>query len=133
MANLPAIKRITREDLKDAPSWIDRLIYPINLFMDSVYRAMSGQITFVDNITAQKYSFQITAGALATDNTMTFSPTLNKRPEFLLATVIEKNTNYVPIGSAVYLDWNYDGTYINITSITGLTNTKTYEVKLLVI
>ena len=133
MATLPPIKRITKEDLKDAPAWIDRLLYPLNLFLDFTYRAMNGNLTFVDNITAQKYGFTITAGAAATDNTLKFTPTINKRPEFILCTATEKNTNYAPIAQAVYVEWFYDGSFIQISSITGLTNGKIYDFLILII
>ena len=133
MAQLPPIKRLTKEDMKDAPSWIDRLLFPLNQFLDSVYRALNGQIDFVDNIKAQRYSIQITAGASAASNTFKFKPTLKKRPEFILSTVFRKDVNYAPIGSAVYLDWYYDGEFVQVSSITGLTNTYVYSISLLVI
>lgn len=133
MAQLPPIKRLTKEDMKEAPSWIERLLFPLNQFLDSVYRALNGQITFVDNITAQRYSIQLTAGAAAADNNFKFKPTLNKKPEFLIWTVYRKDVNYTPVSAAVYLDWYYDGDFIQVSSITGLTDTYTYIVNLLVI
>lgn len=50
MATLPSIRRISREDLKEAPGWIEQLLGPLNLFMGSVYQALSGDITFRQNI-----------------------------------------------------------------------------------
>ena len=46
MASLPPIRRISKEDLQEAPDWVEKLIYPINLFFDSVYRALNGRLTF---------------------------------------------------------------------------------------
>lgn len=133
MATLPPIKRLSKEDMKEAPSWIDRLLFPLNQFLDSVYRALNRNLDFVDNVKAQKYSIQLTAGAAASNNTFKFQPTLNKAPEFLVWRVYEKNVNYTAIGSAVWIDWYYDGDYIQISSITGLTNTNVYIINLLVI
>ena len=131
MAQLPPIKRLTKEDMKDAPSWIERLLVPLNQFLDSVYRALNGQISFVDNITAQRYSIQLTAGAAATNNTFKFQPTLNKKPEFLIWRIYEKDTNYA-VGLAVYVEWFYDGD-INISAISGLTENHYYIVNLLIL
>lgn len=50
MAKLPIQRRIMREDLKDAPSWIERLIGFINPFFEDIYYAMNKQITFRENI-----------------------------------------------------------------------------------
>ena len=133
MAKLPPIKRLTKEDMKEAPSWIDRLLSPLNQFLDSVYRALNGQITFGDNITAQRFTTELTAGAAATNNTFKFTPTLNKRPEFLIWKVYEKDVNYTAIGSAVWIDWHYDGDFVQISAITGLTDTKSYIINLLII
>ncbi len=37
---LPSQKKILREDLKDAPAWVNGLIGPLNAFMESVYQAL---------------------------------------------------------------------------------------------
>ncbi len=50
MANLPSIKLISREDLKEAPSWIERLLSPLNSFMAAVYENLNRGLTFRQNI-----------------------------------------------------------------------------------
>lgn len=49
MAALPTIKLINREDLKDAPDWIERLLTPLNQFMGATYTALR-TLTFQQNI-----------------------------------------------------------------------------------
>lgn len=133
MASLPTINRISREDLKEAPAWIDRLIYPLNLFFDSVYNALRN-LTFVDNITSMKKSFSIKAGASATDNILTFPISMKKSAEMLfIGYVAVAESNYSPIGQPVFIEWIFDGENIQITSISGLTSGKTYNFRILVI
>jgi hypothetical protein len=71
MAFLPPVKRISKEDLPEAPSWVEKLIYPVNLFFDSVYRALNGRLTVPDNISGQikEISFQVRSDYNGTDTT----------------------------------------------------------------
>jgi hypothetical protein len=129
MSALPPIKRITREDLKDAPDWINYLLYPLNLFLDSVYGSLNKSLTFDTNILSQSLSFNLVAGASASANTGKFLLTMKSKPRFLFLTAYLSGGDYfVPS-----FTWNYDGTYINITSISSLTNGSTYNFKGLII
>lgn len=129
MALLPTIKRLTREDLKEAPPWIERLIYPLNLFMDAVWTALNHGLTFAENIRSQEKTFQITAAATAALNTTSFACTMRTIPKrMLVGNVVDITTgNYVTIGAAVFVEWRYNDGNILITSITGLTNGNLYE------
>lgn len=132
MAALPAIKRITKEDLAGAPAWIDRLLYPLNLFLNTIYNGLNKNITLADNIDCQVQTFQVTAGAAATNNTAKFTLTMKHAPSMLfLGNAISTSGNYTPIATAVYIDWTYDGTNVNINSITGLTSGTTYNLTIL--
>lgn len=46
---LTNIKRINREELKDAPSWVDPMLGAYNNFMEQATRAINGNLTFSDN------------------------------------------------------------------------------------
>ncbi len=134
MAKLPPIKVIRREDVRDAPDWITLLLYPLNLFMTAVYLALNKGLTFDDNIISQKQKFTITAGATAINNTASFLLHMNKKPEYLLlGDVVARTGNYAPIGAAVFVEWTFDGTHVNITSVTGLTNGTIYDFSVLIL
>jgi hypothetical protein len=134
MATLPPINRISREDLKDAPAWTDRLLYPINLFFDSVYRGLNKSLTFAENVDSQELTFTLIAGATPQDNTNKFLVTMKSKPTGLLTkSVTLQAGNYTPIGAAVFVEWYYDSGSVFITSITGLTNGSTYYFSLLLI
>ncbi|MBK7497365.1 MAG: hypothetical protein IPI28_18920 [Candidatus Omnitrophica bacterium] len=60
---LPTYKRISREDIAEAPDWIGRLIYPINQVFETVYSTLNRNITFADNILSFQKSVQFTTKA----------------------------------------------------------------------
>lgn len=128
MSTLPPINRISREDVRGAPTWIDLLLGPINLFFDAVYRGFNKGLTFSENLDCQDISFQLKAGAASTNNTVKFSVTMKNKPTGLfLKNVTKVAGNYSAIGAAVFIEWYYEAGFLNITSITGLTNGTTYN------
>ena len=134
MASLPKVKRILREDLKDAPSWIDKLIYILNLFMDSVYSALNKNLTFGDNIRAQIKTFQITAGTTADLNIFSFQTSITNPAGVILMNIVDTQGNYTVITSATSIpSWHYISGKLYIDSITGLTDTHVYNITVLVI
>ena len=69
----PNFTRILKEDLgKDAPDWTDKLTYQINLMADYLKIAFANGITVGDNIALPRKTLQITAGATAADNQISF-------------------------------------------------------------
>lgn len=134
MAALPPVKSFKREDFKDAPKWIDRLLTTLNVFMSAVYGALNKTLTFKDNIVSQRQEFFVVAGASATDNTAKFLLTMKQKPTgLILLNAVKRVGNYAAIGSAVFIEWTFDGTHVNITSITGLTNGSTYDFTVLMV
>ena len=111
MARLPIIKRITREDVSQAPSWIENLIFPINQFMESVFRALDRNLTFTDNFSAQIQEIEFDTssaydGTAANFDTLEFSRTIKTLPRGLfLMQILQVEDNHTPIESAVYIDW----------------------------
>jgi len=51
---LSTVKRITKETLAvgggDLPKWIDSLLVPLNDYLEKMYLAVSGRLTFADNL-----------------------------------------------------------------------------------
>jgi len=57
---LPIIKSIRREDLAtsgDIPAWVDKMLGPLNQFIEQVGSAIQGRLSVADNL-AQKYITQ---------------------------------------------------------------------------
>ena len=134
MASLPTVKRLTREDFKEAPEWITRLLFWLNNFYDSVFSALNKNLDFAANITSQEQNFEIIGGASPSANTIQFSLKMNRKPRGLVKLkVTQRSGNYVAIGSAVDIEWREESGIVYITSVTGLTNGTTYDFKVLLI
>lgn len=137
MAALPPIRRIFKEDLgPDVPDWISRLLAPLNLVLQSIYTALNHAITFQDNIQCQVKEFNLVAGVAATDNTFDFMLTLPTKPTGLwLVAVLRTDGIAESFATAPFASWTWDSTAntIRISSITGLTSTKQYLLRVIVI
>lgn len=129
MAQPPIFRRIVREDLPDAPDWVDIFIVSLNQFFDSVRLALSRNLTFAQNHDMQTKTFQITAGAAATDNTYDFAISMKKKVEGLILGKVEQvANNYAPLTSVPWINWHQESTSLIIDSILGLTNGVTYNI-----
>tara|TARA_R100000152_G_C6745369_1_gene169010 strand:- start:329 stop:757 length:429 start_codon:yes stop_codon:yes gene_type:complete len=138
MASLPPIRRISKEDLQEAPDWVEKLIYPINLFFDSVYRALNGRLTLSDNILGKQKetTFQVQSAYDGADtdkwDVIKFQSDLGSRVRglYLMQITEQSDTgNFVPIGKSVFIDWEDENGTIKINYITGLTASKKYQLR----
>lgn len=131
MAKLPPIKLVTREDLgPDAPDFIDKLLYPINLFMTSLYENLNKQLT-EDNFKTQVKSFTILGSSVPTDNVYEFSTDYATTPLGVALHKIERTDNASVIFSAApFVSWNYRNGTFNVLAITGLSDGVSYKVTL---
>ena len=51
---LPVIRKIRKEDLGgDVPGWVDRLLSPMNQFIEQVGVAITGRLTFEENVSGK--------------------------------------------------------------------------------
>ena len=124
MASLPPIKRISKEDLPDAPDWIEKVIYPVNLFFDSVYRALNGRLTSPENIVGQvkELNFQVisTYDGADTDKweVQKFQSTIGslaKSLQIMQVTEVADSWNFTPICKDVFIDWEDENRLITVS------------------
>jgi len=129
MASLPPVKLISREDIgPDAPEWIDKLLYPINLFMTSVYQALNKQLTD-DNTKSQTRSFALIGSATAASNVYSFQTDYQLTPNEVVLQKIERADGQNSVFTAApYVSWNYRNGTFNVLGITGLTTGVRYNV-----
>lgn len=62
MATPPSIRQITREALGDVPGWVDRLLQPLNLFLQQVVDGLSQQLTPSQNFAQCWLTLSVTEG-----------------------------------------------------------------------
>ena len=132
---LPTIKKILREDLKEAPSWVNGLIDPLNSFMETVYQALNKNITLSENVASfvTEFTYTTPSGYPIGQGTFSISNTLKTRPIGVLPLQVYDKITYVPAPGPVYIPWAYqNGNLIEISTITGLEASKTYTVRVVV-
>jgi len=136
----PPIRKIYTQDVVDGDGNVDgdRLLYPLNLFMESTYTLFDGDIQFGENIASQMnvITFTTESDYTSADNfiPVSYLKSMRKRPEgvVVLQTQVESNINTV-ITNPVTVHWNETTTGINISFVTGLDDSTAYSIRLLTI
>jgi hypothetical protein len=132
---LPTIKTILREDLKDAPAWVDNLITPINTFMREVYYGLDKQLTLQENVVSVTKELTFTTsptystGTFETIN-IPFSNSTTVNGVLLLKVA---NSTGSTITSPTSVAWVSSNGGVSITYVAGLANSNTYTAKFLII
>ncbi len=130
---LPLYRRITQEDLADAPkgSWKDRLLYAINLFFQQIYSGLNNNLTPEQNCIAQTKTFQITGSSTPANNVYGFTGSYPYQPLGYDLLNIQPTDNSTPIFTAApYISWNFANGMFNILGISGLTDGVRYSITL---
>jgi len=126
---LPSQKRILREDLKDAPSWVDGLIDPINSFMETTYQALNKNISS-ENLAEQiKELTVITPSTYPVMDNITFQSSLKTKAIGCVVIQAFIKSTYVPAAGPVYIPWIEENGVIVIYPIKGLEASKTYIIR----
>lgn len=129
---LPTQKKILREDLKDAPPYVNGIIDPVNTFMESVYQALNKNITLTENISSfiKELNYITPSTYPSGVANVAFQNTLRVRPMgVLLMQAYDKADYSAPVGP-VYVPWIETNGAITIYPITGLAASKTYLIRL---
>lgn len=140
MASLPPVRRITKEDLRDAPDWINNLLYPLNTFMEAVYSALDANLTLGDNVAGAVSTISFTTrtdyltASPLTDGfvTQNVSNPLKYKPRAVIVGQVIETEKFKTITDPVNIHWDYLNGSIRIKYVTGLEVSKKYEINLLV-
>lgn len=138
MARLPEIKRIQREDIAEADSWITKLLFPLNRFMETVYSALNKQLTLQENIRASIASIDVeTASDYELNNTfeeINLSKNFNENATAVfIGQIYERGKEFDKIINPVQVDWIESQGQIKIKFISGLSNSTKYKIKLIIL
>lgn len=131
MAKVPVPSQLNRSDFPDAPSWISKLLYPIQLFMTSITSALTSQLTYQDNFSSIINDLTFVAAATAELNQFTFIWPFPRQPIQLVMHVTRTDGTFPPIYPVV--SWNLINGNININGIQGLTTGVSYKIVTVVI
>jgi hypothetical protein len=134
---LPQVQRILREDIPEAPSWIAKLLGPLNIFIDSLYAGLNKNITHDENIDCQIKELSFTTSATYSTGSwgsIAFKRTTkNKAKGVILLEVRIDQSYFSPITSASSLSWQEVNGNIKIEFVSGLANSTSYFCRVLVI
>ncbi len=131
---LPTAKKILREDLKDAPAYVNGIIDPVNTFMESVYQTLNKNITLTDNITSflKELTYTTPSTYPSGVDAVSFRNELRTRPIGVLLMQAYDKLNYTPPVGPVYIPWVETNGTITISTITGLAASRSYFVRLVI-
>lgn len=134
MSNVPPVFRINREDIPNAPAWVDNLLSPLNLFMQSVWTSISGNLTMVQNVTSVVKTLQFTTtagyvdGTVSTWTPITFtSPLSTQLKSLVISQIAISATQPAVIAKTVTMQWHDTNGIVTIDYLTGLAPNTNYN------
>ncbi len=130
---LPTIKKILKEDVKGAPSWINGIIDPINTFMESVYTTLNKNVTLNDNIASfvKELTYRTPSTYPSGVLNVSFTNALKTKAIGVLVMQAVDNSSYTPVQIG-NVPWIEDNSGIVIYGIEGLSASKSYNIRLVI-
>jgi hypothetical protein len=131
MARIPVVQQLQRQDFPEAPAWISKLLYPLQLFMTTVIGALTNNLTIQDNFSGAINQRTFVAGASQDLNTFSFLWPYTRQPIQLTMHVTRTDGStptIYPVPS-----WTLIGGSIQVQGIQGLTNGIQYNIVTVVI
>lgn len=125
-----SVQKFSVENFQDQKSWIDKLFGPLNNFMSQVYAGFNNQLTVADNLYMELKSVVVLNEA--SNFPVKFKTKYNKYPEMVL---VGKCTDSDGLYSSEQplIAWTFADQVLELQSISGLTASKKYTIKLLII
>lgn len=126
MAQVPSKRRLVVEDFKSQISWIDKLIQPINEYMDSTTAALNKSLTIRDN-----FAGDIRTVELAGTWPVKLSWNLAARPvAVLVGNTVKSSGDSFTLSAAVQVQWSFNQSgQLQIDGIVGVTPSSSVKYK----
>lgn len=125
---LPPQPRIRKEDIPNAPGWINKVLIPLNRFFENVYLVLNKRLTFTDNFTAEVKTITIRPDEIPYE----FKTDVSNPKCVIVGKAVQDSGFHVDITSPVFVDWRLDKDLIVIENISNLTTGKIYNITLLI-
>ena len=125
MANVPSIRRLLLEDFPDQAEWIEKLLQPINSYMEQSAAAMKA-LTVNDNMLGSIKTVEL-------DGTypVKISWSGAKPVSVLVGNVTRSDNTSFSLTDAVQVQWEYDQSgSLSILAVTGITPAPATKYKL---
>lgn len=128
---LPLYRRLTEEDLNDAPkgAWKGKILYALNLFMQQLYTGLSNNLTPEQNCIVQTKTFSIIGSSIVADNKYSFITSYIYNPIGIDVLSIQPTDGSSQVFNvAPYVSWNYLNGTFNVLGITSLLDAVPYTI-----
>ena len=125
MANIPAVRRLLLEDFPDQAEWIERLLQPINAYMEQSAAALKS-LTITDNMLGSIRTVEL-------DGTFPVKISWSgpKPVSVLVGNTYRSDNTAFTLTDAVQVQWEYDQSgSLAIKAVTGITPSPTAKYKL---
>lgn len=134
---LPSLKKLLREDLKDAPEWFDIVIQSFNTLVDAVYFVLNRNVSFQDNISCiiKEIEFYTPADYSSGGfNSFSINNSLKRKIlAVICGSVKYSRKTYQPINQAVSIDWQELDGVVSVNYVAGLQPSTYYKISLVLI
>lgn len=126
MSKLPPSQKLALEDFPEQAKWIDRLISPVNSFMERMTAVLNKGITINDNMAGS-----ITTVELNGTWPVKVAWTLTQRPAtVLVGQVYRTDGSSFTLTSAVQVQWQFNQSgQLQIDGVTGITPSSSAKYK----
>ncbi len=128
---LPPTRRISREQIPDAPDWIDQILGPLNQFMENAYLAMNNQLVIGENVAGEIRDLTVRTDGAGAIVPFTFVSLLKVQPRGLI--ILQAWSSEGDYISTTNPGWMGNGNILTVSTIGGLAATSTYTVRMAVI
>lgn len=132
----PKLTQLTQDAFLDAPSWLQRVFAPLNLFMSQTWNCLQN-LTIGQNVTGQIIDVTFKTGG---NYTLGEFPKVSVKWPYrksvqvcTVAQVIEDGNSTAIFFTAPFATWRQVGNTVAINYISGLQDNKSYAVTLLVL
>lgn len=129
MGSLPPIKRFLTEDFPTQASWIGNLLYPLNLFFNTVYSNLNNGLTLSQNMLAQVKTISISGSSPTTSFPWKFS---SAPIGVTLVNIVQTDGTPAVITNATTCAWSYAAGVVTINNVTGLNSAHQYSATFIV-
>lgn len=136
MAKPPDFRRVLRDDIPDAPNWVDPIIGAYNIFMEQSYSLFNKNLSIGDNVTGKIVSITFTTPSdylTGGFNNLRFSWEFSKVVDTITIGKIEKYSGGTILSPVTVTSWSQpNSSTVTVSYIAGLAASTKYTVKLLV-
>lgn len=126
MAQVPSKRRLVVEDFKSQISWIEKLIQPINEYMDSTTAALNKALTIRDNFAGDIQTIEL-------DGTwpVKVACRLPSRPvAVIVGNTVKSSGASLTLSNAVQVQWSFNQSgQLQIDGVVGITPTSAVKYK----